>query len=129
MKRRRFAFSTAAIAVVAFTSLAHSHAAEPARKKPAPARVAQPAKAAPLQADVLAREVREITSKTGDAVCRIEADDEHGRLRGTGFFIDADGTLLTTYSVGGTSQDITVTVGEQRYPATRVIADGDGDVL
>ncbi len=123
MKRRRFAFSTAAIAVVAFTSLAHSHAAEPARKKPAPARVAQPAKAAPLQTDVLAREVREITSKTGDAVCRIEADDEHGRLRGTGFFIDADGTLLTTYSVGGTSQDITVTVGEQRYPATRVIAD------
>lgn len=118
MKRRRLASSIAAIAV----AVAAAHAAEPARK-PAPARVAEPAKAAPLQADLLAREVREVMSKSGDAVCRIEADDEHGHLRGTGFFIDADGTLLTTYSAGGASQDITVTVGDQRYPATRVIAD------
>ncbi len=118
MKRSRLASSIAAIAVAA---VAHSHSAEPARK-PTPARVAEPAKAAPLQANLLAREVREIMEKTGDAICRIEADDEHGHLRGTGFFIDADGTLLTSYSTGGASQDITVTVGEQRYPATRVIA-------
>ena len=119
MKRSRLASSVAAIAVAA---AAHSHAAEAARK-PAPARVAQPAKAAPSQAEALAREIRDVMAKTGDAVCRIEADDEHGHLRGTGFFIDADGTLLTTYSTGGASQDITVTVGDQRYPATRVIAD------
>ena len=120
MKRSRLASSLAAIAVAAAV---HSHAAEPARKKPAPARVAEPAKAAPSQAEALARDVREIMGKTGDAICRIEADDEHGHLRGTGFFIDADGTLLTTYSTGGASQDITVTVGGQRYPATRIIAD------
>jgi serine protease Do len=73
---------------------------------------------------MIERELREVTEKTADAICRIEADDEHGHLRGTGFFIDADGTLLTSYSVGGASQDIVVTVGEQRYPATRMVADG-----
>jgi serine protease Do len=84
---------------------------------------AEPEKPALSQAEALDRDVREVVRKTGDAICRIEADDEHGHLRGTGFFIDADGTLLTSYSVGGASQDITVTAGEQRYPATRLVAD------
>jgi serine protease Do len=118
MKRLRFASSIAAIAGAA---AAHLHAAEPARK-PVPARIAEPAKAEPSQAEALAREVGDLVSRTGGAICCIEADDEHGHLRGTGFFIDADGTLLTSYSTGGASQDITVTVGEQRYPATRVVA-------
>ncbi len=61
--------------------------------------------------------------RTCDAICRIEGDDEHGHLRGTGFFIDADGTVLTSYSVGGACQDIVITMGEQRYPATRLVAD------
>jgi serine protease Do len=87
-------------------------------------RGAELAKPAVSQAEVLSREVSEVMRKTSDAICCIEADDEHGHLRGTGFFIDGDGTLLTSYSVGGASQDITVTSGEQRYPATRLVADG-----
>ena len=108
MRRLRFASSLAAFAIGVLPQL----------------RGAEPAKPAPSQAEALGREVREVMHKTGDAICRIEADDEHGHLRGTGFFIDADGTLLTSYSVGGASQDIVVTVGEQRYPATRLVTEG-----
>ncbi|MEO6784963.1 MAG: S1C family serine protease [Chthoniobacteraceae bacterium] len=108
MKRLRFASSLTAFAIAVVPQL----------------RGADPAKPAPSQAEALSREVREVMRKTGDAICRIEADDEHGHLRGTGFFIDADGTLLTSYSVGGASQDIVVTVGEQRYPAARLVAEG-----
>ena len=104
MRRLRFASSLAALAIGIVPQL----------------RAAPPAKPALAQAEA---EVREIVHKAGDAICCIEADDEHGHLRGTGFFIDADGTLLTSYSVGGTSQDIVVTAGEQRYPATRLFAD------
>ncbi len=110
MRRLRFASSLAALAI---STVASARGTEPAR-------MAVPAKPAPVAAEVSAREV---FLKTGDAICRIEADDEHGHLCGTGFFIDADGTLLTSYSVGGASQDMTVTVGAQRYPATRVVAD------
>jgi serine protease Do len=112
MRRLRFASSLAALALGVVPQLC---GAEPAKAKPAQPRLSQ--------AEALAREMREVMLKNGDAVCRIEADDEHGRLRGTGFFIDADGTLLTSYSIGGASQDIVVAVGEQRYPATRLVAD------
>ena len=118
MKRLRSASSLAAIAICCAVP---SHGAEPARgsapAKAVPAKPAAPKAANPWQ------KMGEIHRKCEDAICRIEADDEHGHLRGTGFFVDADGTLLTSYSVGGTSQDITVTVGEQRYPAKRLIAD------
>ena len=117
MKRLRVASSLAvfpAFAAIAIGVVAQSRGAEPSR-------AAVPAKPALSQAQTLSP--REVFLKTGDAICQIEAGDEQGRLRGTGFFIDADGTLLTTYSIGGASQDITVTVGEQRYPATRLLAD------
>jgi serine protease Do len=82
-----------------------------------------PAKSAVSPAEAVEREVREVIGRTSDAICSIEADDEHGHLRGTGFFVDADGTLLTSFSIGGTSEDIVVTAGEQRFPATRLVAD------
>jgi serine protease Do len=113
MRRLRSASSLAAIASIAIGAIGVVPQL----------RAAPPAKPAPSQAEALSREMRDVVHKVGDAVCYIEADDEHGRLRGTGFFIDADGTLLTSYSVGGTSQDIVVTAGEQRYPATRLVAD------
>ncbi len=123
MKRLRFASSLAAIAIGCAVP---SHGVEPARgSTPAKAVPAKPAVAKPAaaRAENPWQKMGEVHSKCEDAICRIEADDEHGHLRGTGFFVDADGTLLTSYSVGGTSQDITVTVGEQRYPAKRVVAD------
>jgi serine protease Do len=54
---------------------------------------------------------------------RIEASDRHGQLSGTGFFIDPNGTLYTSYTVGGESQDIHVTLGHERFPATRLVSD------
>jgi serine protease Do len=73
--------------------------------------------------EVLSQEVRALVAKASEAICRVEADDEHGHLQGTGFFIDADGTLLTSFSVGGSSHNIIVAAGEQRFPATRLTAD------
>jgi len=84
---------------------------------------AEPAKSTRPQAEVISQEVRETVGKVSDAICRIEGDDEHGHLSGTGFFIDADGTLLTSFSVGGESRNIVVSAGEQRFPATRLVAD------
>lgn len=110
MRRLRFSSSLPLVACAAIGALSRLSAAEPAI-------------AAPTQAEAISNEVREVVRKAGDAICRIEADDEHGHLRGTGFFIDADGTVLTSHSVGGATQDIVVTVGEQRYPATRLVAD------
>jgi serine protease Do len=121
MKRFRLASSLAAVVLgVVLGVVPQLCGAEPAQPKLAQAKPAQPKLS---QAETLSREMREVMRRFGDAICRIEADDEHGRLRGTGFFIDADGTLLTSYSVGGASQDIVVAVGEQRYPATRLVAD------
>lgn len=71
----------------------------------------------------LEQQVRAVFEKCQPAVVKIEASDAHGRLSGTGFFIDPNGTLYTSYSVGGESNDITVTVGQARHTATRVIGD------
>ncbi|MEQ1850016.1 MAG: S1C family serine protease [Chthoniobacteraceae bacterium] len=107
MRRSSFASSIAVIALGAVTLL----------------RGDEPAKAVASQAEALSKEVRAVVEKVGDAICRVEADDEHGHLKGTGFFIDADGTLLTSFSIGGESRNIIVTAGEQRFPATRLVAD------
>ncbi|HYR59676.1 MAG TPA: S1C family serine protease [Chthoniobacteraceae bacterium] len=69
------------------------------------------------------RQVRAVFEKCRAAVVRIEASDAHGRLSGTGFFIDPNGTLYTSYSVGGESHDIVVHLGDERLPATRKIGD------
>src|SRR6202035_5114802 len=58
-----------------------------------------------------------------NAVARIKAEDEHGKLAGTGFFIDPNGTIMTAYAVGGESRDIIVEFGDNRYPAERLVAD------
>ena len=37
--------------------------------------------------------------------------------------MDADGTIVTSYSVGGESEELVITIGEDKYPATRRAAD------
>lgn len=74
-------------------------------------------------ADSLSREVRTVFRHAQKAVVKIEAEDKEGRLFGTGFFIDPNGTILTSYSVGGESHDIIVSHGDIKYPAARLIAD------
>src|SRR5512140_1712554 len=72
------------------------------------------AEAAPVPApalDALQREVQTIFDKCRSAVVRIEASDQRGYLSGTGFFIDPNGTLYTSYTVGGESRDIQVAFG------------------
>ena len=69
------------------------------------------------------QQVQAVYEKGGAAVVRIEATDGRDRVAGTGFFIDPNGTLYTSYSVGGESQDIVVHFRGERRPATRLISD------
>lgn len=73
--------------------------------------------------DSLEQSVQTVFEKSRGAVVRIQGVDRHGQLSGTGFFIDPNGTIFTCYSVGGETQDITVTVGNVRYPAHRLVSD------
>ena len=71
----------------------------------------------------IASEVERVFTHAKSAVVRIQAEDEHGKLAGTGFFIDPTGTIMTAYAVGGESEDIIVEFGPNRYPAERLVAD------
>ena len=73
--------------------------------------------------EAIQHQVSSIYENSRGAVVRIQATDRHGRLSGTGFFIDPNGTIYTSYTVGGESEDIVVTVGERSFPATRLIGD------
>jgi len=71
----------------------------------------------------ISSEVERVFEGAKNAVVRIQAEDEHGKLAGTGFFIDPNGTIMTAYAVGGESRDIIVEFGASRYPAERLVAD------
>ena len=75
-------------------------------------------------ADSLSTEVREVFERCKGAVVKVEASDKTGQLCGTGFFIDPNGTLLTSYSVGGESRDfVVITPDNVKTPARLLIAD------
>jgi serine protease Do len=69
------------------------------------------------------QEVQAVFEKCHRAIVRIEAIDNHGHLSGTGFFIDPNGTLYTSYTVGGESRDIRVAFGNERFAARRLVGD------
>ncbi len=71
----------------------------------------------------IAREVRSLFNKHRGAVVKISATDEHGALSGTGFFIDPTGTIYTSYTIGGTSEGITVEWDGRKCAAQRQLAD------
>ena len=71
----------------------------------------------------ISTEVKRVFDQAKNAVVRIHAEDEHGRLAGTGFFIDPAGTIVTAYEVGGESWDLIAEFGSSRYPAQRLVAD------
>ena len=96
-----------ALALLAFASL--SPLGEPLRADPA--------------FDSIAQEILGIFNRSKNAVVKIEAMDQHGLLCGSGFFIDPNGTIYTAYTIGGESHDIVVSVGDQKFPATRLIGD------
>ena len=105
-------------AVVVLAMGATVHAQEPAQ----PAGAAIPA---PQQqsADSLSREVKEVFAKSAKAVVKIRGRDKHGKLVGTGFFVDPTGTLYTAFSVGADAQDITVEIDGKELPAREVMSD------
>lgn len=83
-----------------------------------------PVVSAPEQsADSISREVKEIFHRSAKAVVKIRGRDKHGRLAGTGFFIDPAGTLLTAFAVGADTQDLTVEMDGKEIPARQVMAD------
>jgi serine protease Do len=73
--------------------------------------------------DTLQQSVQAVFAKCRSAVVRIEAVDWQGRLSGTGFFIDPNGTIYTSYTVGGESREIHVTFAGDRYEARRLVSD------
>jgi S1-C subfamily serine protease len=82
----------------------------------------QPAKPAPVL-ESISNEVEELFAKSRDAIARIEAEDVNGMIAGTGFFIEPNGILVTSYAVGGESEEIHAVLGSERIPLKRLIAD------
>jgi serine protease Do len=80
------------------------------------------AQAAP-EPTAISREVKEVFDRCAKAIVKIDATDQHGRLSGTGFFVDPTGTLYTAYSVGGEADNINVEFKGKKYPARQLLAD------
>src|SRR3954464_5991035 len=73
--------------------------------------------------DLLQKQVQQEMEKCHDAVVRIESTDQHGKVAGTGFFIDPNGLLYTSFTVAGESKDIVARWDSHQYPARRLAAD------
>ena len=73
--------------------------------------------------DAIGSEVKALFAKARYAVVRVTADDFHGSLAGTGFFVNPNGTVFTTYALAGESWNVIVEFGEKKYPAVRLLAD------
>lgn len=76
----------------------------------------------------ITQEVRSVFERSKNAVVKIEAIDDHGKLAGTGFFIDPNGTIYTSYTIGGESHGIVVSRGEMKWTATRLLADSHSGI-
>ena len=77
----------------------------------------------PQSTEAISREVKEIFGRSAKAVVRIRGVDKHGKLSGTGFFVDPAGTLFTAFSVGADAEDFTVEVDGKEVPARQVMTD------
>jgi serine protease Do len=71
----------------------------------------------------VAKDVQAIFEKNKEAILKIESEDSHGLLMGTGFFVSPTGMIYTSYHVAGESTDIVAEFGDKRYPAHRLVAD------
>ena len=71
----------------------------------------------------ISREVKEIFARSAKAVVKIRGVDQHGKLAGTGFFVDPTGTLFTAFSVGADADNFTVEFDGKILPARQIVAD------
>jgi len=83
----------------------------------APVASADPAPAQGSFIDEMSSEISKIFEAAAPAVVRIQTSSEDHNLSGTGFFIDSDGTILTSALVVGNANLCTVQMGDQKYPA------------
>src|SRR3954468_5576593 len=84
---------------------------------------AQDPPASGQSATSISREVKEIFDRSAKAVVKIRAVDQHGKISGTGFFVDPAGTLYTAYSVGADADNFTVELDGKEIPAHQVMTD------
>jgi len=73
--------------------------------------------------------VQAVFENTKASIVKIRSSDKHGRCVGSGFFVDPNGTIYTTYAVAGESDNITVEMGDRRYDAKRLVADPRSGVV
>lgn len=83
----------------------------------------KPPEGEPTSPSRVSEEVTGIFAKASPAVVRITGEDEHGKLFGTGFLINPNGTIFTAYSVAGESWGLSVELGDKVYRAVRLLAD------
>ncbi len=86
----------------------------------------------PLAAEELGErisgEVSRVFADRRNAVVRIEAFDQHGKLSGTGFFIDPAGTIYTLAGIVANAEEIFVVQGDKKIPAELLLADARSGV-
>lgn len=71
----------------------------------------------------IAERMKEIFTFNRAAVVKIQSNDRHGRIEGTGFYADPSGTIYTTMNALGDGDEITVCQGVRKMPAHLLIAD------
>lgn len=74
-------------------------------------------------ADSIESAVGRVFESAAPSVVRVESEDELGKVAGTGFFVDAEGTIFTLSSVVGDGTGLVVTHGEKRFPARLLVKD------
>ncbi len=73
--------------------------------------------------DILGQRVREVFEASQEAVVQVEAENRHGIMSGTGFFIDPLGTVVTSFSLASEPAHFTVSYGHKRFPAKLLLTD------
>jgi serine protease Do len=102
-RRARWAFFSSIVLIAGFTDWSYAQAEE--------------------TFSAVAKDVQGIFENNKDAIVKIESEDSHGLLVGTGFFVSPTGLIYTSYHVAGESTDIVAEFGSCRYPARRLVAD------
>lgn len=75
-------------------------------------------------ADAIDATLQKVFREHAPCAVRVESSDELGKLAGTGFFADAEGTIYTLASLVGDGLSVTVTHGGREYPAKVLTKDG-----
>lgn len=97
---------------------ASAAAAEPAKTSPHGEGLDESAMAGAIDATL-----GKIFEDCRDAVVRVESEDDLGKVAGTGFFADAEGTIYTLSSLVGDGVAVAVTHAGRKYPARLLAKD------